>query len=41
MKRLIEKGYKAKVRPSGWNITKKFQKDLGRIDPNKSSGARQ
>lgn len=29
MKRLIEKGYKAKVRPSGWNITNKFQKDLG------------
>jgi site-specific DNA-methyltransferase (cytosine-N4-specific) len=29
MKRLIKKGYKAKVRPSGWNITKKFQKDLG------------
>lgn len=29
MKRLIEKGYKAKVRPSGHNITAKFQKDLG------------
>jgi site-specific DNA-methyltransferase (cytosine-N4-specific) len=29
MKRLLDKGYKAKVRPSGHNITKKFQKDLG------------
>jgi DNA modification methylase len=29
MKRLIEKGYKAKVRPSGHNITGKFKKDLG------------
>lgn len=26
MKRLIEKGYKAKVRPSGWNITKNFRR---------------
>lgn len=29
MKRLIEKGYKAKLRPSGHNITAKFRKDLG------------
>jgi DNA modification methylase len=29
MKRLIAKGYKAKVRPSGHNITAKFNKDLG------------
>jgi DNA modification methylase len=29
MMRLIEKGYRAKVRPSGHNITGKFQKDLG------------
>ncbi|QLH72838.1 DNA-methyltransferase [Rhodopseudomonas palustris] len=29
MKRLIAKGYKAKVRPSGHNITSKFQKDQG------------
>jgi site-specific DNA-methyltransferase (cytosine-N4-specific) len=29
MKRLIKKGYKAKVRPSGHNITEKFKKDLG------------
>jgi DNA modification methylase len=29
MKRLMEKGYKAKVRPSGHNITTKFNKDLG------------
>jgi len=29
MKRLIEKGYRAKLRPSGHNITPKFQKDHG------------
>jgi DNA modification methylase len=29
MKRLMEKGYKAKARPSGHNITAKFNKDLG------------
>ena len=29
MKRLIDKGYRAKVRPSGHHITRKFQKDLG------------
>lgn len=29
MKRLIQKGYKAKIRPSGHNITAKFQKDHG------------
>lgn len=29
MKRLIERGYRAKKRPSGHNITGKFQKDLG------------
>ena len=35
MKRLIEKGYKAKERPSGHNITSKFQKDNGgAIPPN-------
>lgn len=35
MLRLINKGYKAKERPSGHNITTKFQKDLGgSIPPN-------
>lgn len=35
MLRLIDKGYKAKERPSGHNITGKFQKDLGgSIPPN-------
>ncbi len=29
MKRLIQRGYRAKTRPSGHNITAKFQKDLG------------
>jgi DNA modification methylase len=29
MERLIEKGFRAKKRPSGWNITSKFQKDHG------------
>lgn len=29
MKRLIARGYKAKKRPSGHNITSKFQRDLG------------
>jgi DNA modification methylase len=29
MKRLIAKGYKAKVRPSGHNITSKFNRNLG------------
>lgn len=29
MRRLIAKGYKAKVRPSGHNITTKFNRDLG------------
>lgn len=29
MKRLIERGYKAKKRPSGHNITDKFRKNLG------------
>ncbi|MBV9017666.1 MAG: site-specific DNA-methyltransferase, partial [Alphaproteobacteria bacterium] len=33
MKRLIEKGYKAKVRPSGHNITSKFRKDHGGAIP--------
>jgi len=33
MKRLIERGYKAKKRPSGHNITSKFQKDLGGAIP--------
>jgi site-specific DNA-methyltransferase (cytosine-N4-specific) len=35
MKQLIQKGYKAKERPSGHNITNKFQKDNGgAIPPN-------
>ena len=35
MLRLIDKGYKAKARPSGHNITGKFQKNLGgSIPPN-------
>jgi site-specific DNA-methyltransferase (cytosine-N4-specific) len=35
MLRLISKGYRAKTRPSGHNITKKFQKNLGgSIPPN-------
>lgn len=35
MRRLIERGYRAKTRPSGHNITHKFQKDLGgAIPPN-------
>ena len=35
MLRLIERGYRAKERPSGHHITKKFQKDLGgSIPPN-------
>jgi DNA modification methylase len=35
MLRLIQKGYRAKERPSGHNITNKFQKDLGgAIPPN-------
>ncbi len=35
MKRLVERGYRAKLRPSGHNITKKFQKDQGgSIPPN-------
>lgn len=35
MLRLIDKGYKAKIRPSGHNITSKFQKNLGgSIPPN-------
>jgi site-specific DNA-methyltransferase (cytosine-N4-specific) len=35
MLRLIERGYKAKTRPSGWNITGKFQKNHGgSIPPN-------
>lgn len=29
MKRLINRGYKAKLRPSGHNITSKFKRDLG------------
>jgi site-specific DNA-methyltransferase (cytosine-N4-specific) len=29
MERLIRKGFRAKERPSGWNITSKFQKDHG------------
>src|SRR3989475_10908678 len=29
MLRLVKRGYRAKLRPSGHNITKKFQKDLG------------
>lgn len=29
MRRLVKKGYRAKSRPSGHNITSKFQKDLG------------
>lgn len=29
MKQLIKNGYKAKLRPSGWDISDKFQKDLG------------
>lgn len=33
MKRLIEKGYKAKQRPSGHNITSKFQKNHGGAIP--------
>jgi DNA modification methylase len=33
MKRLIAKGYKAKKRPSGHNITSKFQKDRGGAIP--------
>jgi site-specific DNA-methyltransferase (cytosine-N4-specific) len=33
MLRLIEKGYKAKKRPSGHNITPKFQKDKGGAIP--------
>jgi DNA modification methylase len=33
MVRLIEKGYKAKKRPSGHNITSKFQKDHGGAIP--------
>jgi DNA modification methylase len=33
MLRLIEKGYKAKKRPSGHNITHKFQKDKGGAIP--------
>jgi DNA modification methylase len=33
MERLIKRGYKAKVRPSGWNITGKFQKDHGGAIP--------
>lgn len=35
MFRLIDKGYRAKERPSGHNITNKFQRDLGgSIPPN-------
>lgn len=35
MKKLLEKGYKAKMRPSGHNITGKFKKDNeGSIPPN-------
>ena len=35
MLRLIQRGYRAKQRPSGHNITRKFQKDLGgSIPPN-------
>jgi site-specific DNA-methyltransferase (cytosine-N4-specific) len=35
MERIIKKGYKAKMRPSGHNITLKFQKDQGgSIPPN-------
>jgi DNA modification methylase len=33
MLRLIERGYRAKERPSGWNITSKFQKDHGGAIP--------
>src|SRR2546425_3441464 len=33
MRRLIEKGYRAKERPSGWNITHKFQNDHGGAIP--------
>jgi DNA modification methylase len=33
MIRLIERGYRAKERPSGWNITSKFQKDHGGAIP--------
>lgn len=33
MKRLIQKGYKAKTRPSGHNITHKFQADRGGAIP--------
>ncbi len=33
MKRLIAKGYKAKLRPSGHNITPKFQNDRGGAIP--------
>ncbi len=35
MRHLIANGYKAKLRPSGWDISKNFQKDLGgSIPPN-------
>jgi DNA modification methylase len=33
MKRIISKGYRAKKRPSGHNITEKFRKDLGGAIP--------
>ncbi len=33
MRRILKKGYKAKVRPSGHNITEKFKKDLGGAIP--------
>lgn len=35
MKKLLENGYRAKLRPSGWDITDKFSKDRGgAIPPN-------
>ena len=35
MKQLLKNGYKAKLRPSGWDISSKFQKDNnGAIPPN-------
>jgi len=33
MRRLMRRGYKAKERPSGWNITEKFQTDQGGAIP--------
>jgi DNA modification methylase len=33
MRRLLERGYRAKERPSGWNITSKFNQDHGGAIP--------